>query len=49
MVLINGKQYTGNGEFVKATLLGAAFVGGSVGGLAGMYIFRHKTKNVILY
>ncbi|MCC8042974.1 MAG: DUF1294 domain-containing protein [Oscillospiraceae bacterium] len=27
-----------------STLLTLAFIGGSVGALAGMYIFRHKTK-----
>jgi len=26
------------------TLLGLAFLGGSIGGLMGMYMFRHKTK-----
>lgn len=26
------------------TLLGLAFVGGSLGGLLAMYLFRHKTK-----
>ena len=26
------------------TLLGLAFAGGSVGGLVGMYLFRHKTR-----
>lgn len=27
-----------------ATLLGLAFIGGSIGGLAAMYFFRHKTR-----
>lgn len=27
-----------------ATLLGLAFIGGSLGGLLGMYLFRHKTR-----
>jgi uncharacterized membrane protein YsdA (DUF1294 family) len=26
------------------TLLGLAFIGGSIGGLLAMHIFRHKTK-----
>lgn len=26
------------------TLLGLAFIGGSIGGLIAMYVFRHKTK-----
>lgn len=33
-----------------ATLLGLAFAGGAVGGLVGMYVFRHKTrKNYFVY
>lgn len=27
-----------------STLLGLAMIGGSVGALAGMYLFRHKTR-----
>lgn len=29
----------------EATLLGLAFFGGSIGALAGMYLFHHKTKH----
>lgn len=29
----------------EATLMGIAAIGGSVGALAGMYLFRHKTKH----
>ena len=29
----------------EATLMGAAALGGSIGALAGMYTFRHKTKH----
>ncbi|MBR3786474.1 MAG: DUF1294 domain-containing protein [Firmicutes bacterium] len=29
----------------EATLLGVAFVGGSIGAWAGMQVFRHKTKH----
>ena len=29
----------------ESTLLGLAAVGGSVGALCGMYIFRHKTRH----
>lgn len=29
----------------EAVLLGTAVVGGSVGSLLGMYIFRHKTRH----
>ena len=30
----------------EATLMGIAALGGSVGALAGMYTFRHKTKHI---
>lgn len=29
----------------ETTLLGVAFVGGSIGAWAGMQVFRHKTKH----
>lgn len=30
----------------EATLMGVAALGGSIGAIAGMYIFRHKTRHV---
>lgn len=30
----------------EAALMGMAIIGGSVGSLAGMYIFRHKTRHL---
>ncbi|MCI8582096.1 MAG: DUF1294 domain-containing protein [Dorea sp.] len=30
----------------ERTLLGLALIGGSAGALAGMYLFRHKTKKL---
>ncbi len=30
----------------EATLLGTALLGGSIGALAGMYTFRHKTRHI---
>lgn len=33
----------------ERTLLGAALIGGSIGALAGMYTFRHKTKHPKFY
>lgn len=30
----------------EATLIGSAVIGGSIGALAGMYTFRHKTKHL---
>ena len=29
----------------EATLMGAAAIGGSLGAIAGMYTFRHKTRH----
>ena len=29
----------------EATLMGAAAIGGSIGAIAGMYCFRHKTRH----
>lgn len=29
----------------ETTLIGSALIGGSIGALAGMYTFRHKTKH----
>ena len=33
----------------EATLIGMCAIGGSVGGLVGMYLFRHKTKHIKFY
>lgn len=33
----------------EATLIGMCAIGGSVGGLLGMYLLRHKTKHVKFY
>lgn len=30
----------------ERTLITAALLGGSVGGIAGMYLFRHKTRHL---
>lgn len=30
----------------EATLIGVAAIGGSIGSLAGMYLFRHKTRHI---
>ncbi len=30
----------------EKTLIGSALLGGSIGALAGMYLFRHKTKHL---
>lgn len=31
----------------EITLLGISFIGGSIGTLIGMYLFRHKTKHLL--
>lgn len=33
----------------EATLMGVAVIGGSIGGIAGMYCFRHKTRKPRFY
>ena len=30
----------------EATLMGIAAIGGSIGALVGMYLFRHKTRHI---
>ena len=36
----------GRRRIPERTLFAAAFLGGSVGALAGMYVIRHKTKHL---
>ena len=33
----------------EATLMGVAAIGGSIGAIAGMNLFRHKTKHAKFY
>ena len=33
----------------EATLLGLSFIGGALGGMLGMYVFRHKTKKFYFF
>lgn len=39
------KARRGAWRIPEATLMGIAAAGGSIGALAGMYTFRHKTKH----
>lgn len=39
------KARRGKWRIPEKTLMGAALLGGSIGALAGMYAFRHKTKH----
>lgn len=36
----------GEWRIKESTLLGLAMLGGSIGGITGMYVFRHKTKKI---
>ena len=40
------KAKRGAWRIPEATLMGIAAIGGSIGALAGMYLFRHKTKHI---
>ena len=40
------KAKRGAWRIPEATLLGIAAVGGSIGALIGMYLFRHKTRHL---
>lgn len=39
------KARKGAWRIPESTLMGMAFLGGSVGAIAGMYAFRHKTRH----
>ena len=39
------KARRGAWRIPEATLMGIALLGGSIGAIAGMYLFRHKTKH----
>lgn len=36
----------GEWRIKESTLLGLTMLGGSIGGITGMYVFRHKTKKL---
>ena len=40
------KARRGAWRIPEATLLGIAVLGGSIGAIAGMYLFRHKTRHM---
>ena len=40
------KARKGAWRIPEATLIGAALLGGSIGSIAGMYLFRHKTRHI---
>ncbi len=43
------KARRGQWRIPERTLLGTAVLGGSLGAIAGMYLFRHKTKHPKFY
>ena len=43
------KAKRGKWRIPEATLMTVAAIGGSVGSLAGMYLFRHKTRHPKFY
>lgn len=40
------KAIHGKWRIRESTLLGLSFIGGAAGGLAGMYLFRHKIRKM---
>ena len=49
MLIDKGKARRNAWRIPEATLMGIAALGGSVGVLAGMYLFRHKTRHPKFY
>lgn len=45
MLIDKQKARRGAWRIPEATLMGVAFIGGSIGSIAGMYLFRHKTRH----
>ena len=46
MLVDKRKAKRGMWRIPEATLMGIAAIGGSLGSLAGMYCFRHKTRHI---
>lgn len=40
------KARRGAWRIPEATLMGVALIGGCIGAIAGMYLFRHKTRHL---
>ena len=49
MFIDKQKAKKGSWTIKESTLLILALIGGSIGGIAGMYIFHHKTKKARFY
>ena len=48
LLMLADKQKAKRGAWriPEKTLIGAAAIGGSIGALCGMYLFRHKTRHL---
>lgn len=48
LLMLADKQKARKGKWRirESTLIGSAALGGSIGALCGMYLFRHKTKHL---
>jgi len=46
MGIDKSKAKRGAWRIKEATLFGVSIIGGSIGTLLGMYLFRHKTKHI---
>lgn len=49
MLIDKQKARRGAWRIPEATLMGTAILGGSIGAIAGMRMFRHKTKHPKFY
>ena len=49
MLIDKQKARRGAWRIPEATLMGVAILGGSIGAIAGMRLFRHKTKHPKFY
>jgi len=51
LLMLADKQKAKRGvwRIPEATLMGVAALGGSIGAIAGMYLFRHKTRHPKFY
>lgn len=49
MLIDKQKARRGAWRIPEATLMGVAILGGSIGAIAGMHLFRHKTKHPKFY
>ena len=46
MLVDKYKAQNGMWRISERTLIGSALLGGSIGALLGMYLFRHKTRHI---